>query len=132
MTTKSMWKGLETNNEPELTRTPFTVLKDQALALTEATENRLRGRATRSVDEDGDSFNAELYVSMRLQSFRDYRLTILTVEYPRQFFPLRMYDAINDRTFDCKNQDEFEMRLQEILGSPDTTKAIKELLGHTL
>lgn len=131
MTTKSMWKGLEANREPELTRTPFTVLNDQAEALTEATGNRLIGATTRSVDRGGD-FDAELYVSIRLQLFSNYRLTILTVDYPRQFFPLQMYDAINDRTFECKNQDEFEMRLQEILGSPNTTKAIKELMNHTI
>ena len=99
MTTQSMWGGLETHDEP--TRTPITVLRNQAEILTEETDGRLRGRTTRSFD--ADTFHAELYVSMRLRSLRDYRLTVLTVDYPRNFFPLRIYDSINDRSFDCKN-----------------------------
>ena len=107
-------------------RTPYTILKEQAEKLTELTGYTLHGEVAQR--EWGGKFKVGLLI--RVPALDDYRFEILEVTYNIDLYPLELQDVVHQRRASCNNEEEFLAEVKKVLQSPEIRSAISVLLSQ--
>jgi hypothetical protein len=121
---KSLWGDL---SDLEIVRTPKEILKEQADALTEATEGVLVGRVG-AASGTGNSFSLEL--SVFVPRLNNYTYTILTADHKIDLYPVRVFPSTTQRYVTCENEQTFIKALEEILSSKEVKRILSRLLSQ--
>jgi len=125
MSVENLWGDLPLGEE---TRTPYTILLEQATLLTEMTKEALVGHVSRIRREEGlFTFNLEI----SSQAIRRYSYRLLQVDFPPSLYPLSMSDFTNDVKYGSENEEEFIKGLGEILSSEKVKKVVLGLLSQS-
>jgi hypothetical protein len=125
---KSLWGDL---SQPEIVRTPFTILKEQAGILSEATSGLLIGDVYRAQIEEPKSVVNVLVLRVIAPSLDNYHYSILEVNHDITLYPLEVRGLVGNGTYSkqCGSEEAFEQALGEILSSPAVRKVISALLS---
>jgi len=122
---ENLWGDLPLGKE---TRTPYTILREQAVLLTEMTKEALEGNVSRIRREAGIfTYNLEI-ASLAI---RRYSYRLLQVDFPPSLYPLSMSDFTNDLEYKSENEEEFIKVLGEILSSEKVKKVVLGLLSQS-
>lgn len=125
MSVENLWGDLSLGKE---TRTPYTILREQADLLNEMTEEALVGHVTRIRREAGlFTFNLEI----SSEAIRRYSYRLLQVDFPPSLYPLTMSDFTNDVEYESENEEKFIKDLGEILSSEKVKKAVLGLVSQS-
>jgi len=123
MSLESLWGEL-----PDTTglSTPVTILREQALLLTEMTNRVLegvvgvwKGRSTGVLVADLDIIAPVL---------DNYQVSIVRIKHDVQLYPVNLQNMLSGRTYEATNEDEFINALRDMLTSPEVRRAITGLL----
>ena len=120
---------------PDVTdiRTPLSILREQASALTEQTKGVLVGDVkTQSVNNGALEIDLELFVP----ALNNYRYRILTYRQPVQFYPGELFPANkreNNRLpfIPILNEEEFISEIKNTLSSASIKSVLTSLLAQT-
>jgi hypothetical protein len=121
---KSLWGDL---SDLEIVRTPKEILKEQADALTEATEGVLVGRVDAAAGPGG-SFSNELNVLV--PRLNNYTYTILTATHKIDPYPVRVLVNTTQRYATCEDEQNFINVLEAILSSKEVKHVLSRLLSQ--
>jgi len=122
---ENLWGDLSLDKE---TRTPYTILREQANLLTEMTEEALAGIVIRIRREPG-LFTYNLEISS--QAIPKYSYRLLQVNFPPLLYPLTMADFTNDVEYESENEEKFIKDLGEILSSEKVKKVVLGLRSQS-
>jgi hypothetical protein len=129
MSSKNLW-GDVTSAAP--VRTPTTILKEQATALTEMTKGTLFGKVNVSTDLEG---GFEILLSIIAPAINNYTFEVVLVEHGIELYPAKMVAAWDrfkpGKEVKCKNEDELTDALGRILGSDQVTRVIMSLISQS-
>jgi hypothetical protein len=120
---KSLWGDL---SDLEIVRTPKEILKEQAEALTEATEGVLVGR----VDASGPANNFSYELNVVVPRLNNYTYTIVTATHQIDLYPVRVYVNTTQRWQSCENEQNFVSVLEAILSSKEVKRILSRLLSQ--
>lgn len=124
---KSLWGDL---SQPTIVRTPFTILKEQASILSEATSGLLVGDVWRFQDHGQQNAVSNLILRIVAPSLDNYHYSILEVTHDIKLYPLTLNSlTTNSYEEQCDSEEAFEKALGEILSSPEVRKIISALLS---
>ena len=117
---QSLWKIPDTTH----LRTPVTVLKEQASALTDATEGILVGE----VRTNPGSTQEQLQYSLEIvvPSLNQYRYRVITLVQPLGMYPLNI--LVGNVSSRVSNEEELIKKLGEILGSERVQRVLASLI----
>jgi hypothetical protein len=128
MPSKNLWGDL-TSIEP--VRTPTTVLKEQAYALTKIMKGTLYGKI--EVNNHQNRFEIELYITA--PTLNNYRFDVVHVNHGIEIYPAKVVASWDRYTagkeVQCQNEKELIDALGQILGSKQVTHVITSLLSQT-
>ena len=113
---------------PELTtmRTPLSILREQAGALTEQTHGALVG----IVEADkGKGYVLVIRLDVSVPALNDYRYRILTYEQPIDLYPGILYGP-DDSISNPVNESDFTSAIKEALSSPRVKNVLTSLLSQ--
>jgi len=128
MSSKSLWGSI--GDEPVF-RTPTAILKEQAAALAQQTDDLLRGKVV--VVAKADTFLLDLSIVAPLLD--NYKFDVLHVEhgveqYPASIVPAWLrYQAGEVRK--CANEESFTAALESILSSERVRKIVHALIAQS-
>lgn len=129
MSSKNLWGDL-TSAVP--VRTPTTILKEQATALTEMTKGTVFGKVKVSTSTGG-GFEILLYIIA--PAINNYTFEVVFVEHGIELYPAKVVPAWDRYTsakqVKCKNEDELTDALGRILGSDQVTRVIMSLISQS-
>jgi len=121
---KSLWGDL---SQPEIVRTPFTILKEQAAILSNATSGLLIGDVERFQNQSQENV---VVLRVIAPSLDNYHYSILAVTHDIKLYPLSLRNlAIDSYEKQCNSEEAFEQALGEALSSPEVRKVISSLLA---
>jgi len=124
---KSLWGDL---SQPEIVRTPFTILKEQAAILSKATNGLLVGDVERAQSTGQQNVFSILVLRVIAPSLDGYSYSILEVNHDIRLYPLNLRNLTGDENSkQCDSEETFEQALGEILSSPAVRKVISALLS---
>ena len=123
MSPKNLWGDL---SDLEIVRTPKDILKEQADFLTRATEGVLVGNVG-EIDVRGD-FRYDFDVIV--PSVNNYTLTLLSIQYGLQLYPVRVSGRAIRVTETCDDEKEFEAVLTKVLSSKEVKLILSRLLSQ--
>lgn len=120
----SLWVIPDVSN----VRTPMTMLKEQATALSEETEGLLRG----NVFTSSSAVDTELYITLSIivPALNNYRFDVLTYNQPITMFPGTLHSAVGNKGYRINNEQEFDARLQSILASTEVSGVVAALIAQ--
>ena len=124
METQNLWPDFTI----ETTKSPKTILKEQAGHLMEKTNNVLSAEVDTSQSKE-KIFHNFYIVAPAINNYR-YRVLLLTHEV--FFYPLEIIWVEKAVQYGAKNQDEFLNILSEIFNAPETVRVISSLLSQSL
>jgi len=106
-------------------RAPLTMLREQANALTEATDGQLRGHVTTT------SFSNYLNISLSVvaPALDGYTVEIITYRQPALIYP-GTFESIEGGSVTIKNEKEFSETLKSVLSSTAMQRMIASLLSQ--
>jgi hypothetical protein len=107
-------------------RTPLTILREQASALSDATNGYLYGNA--ELTTSGDTFHVDL--SIVAPSLDNYTFIVLSVTYNVYLYPVEIYFHATTRVERANNESEFEDILKKLLAAPEIQKVIVGLISQ--
>ena len=113
---------------PELTtmRTPLSILREQAGALTEQTHGALVG----IVEADkGKGYVLVIRLEVSVPALNDYRYRILTYEQPIDLYPGILYGPDDSISYPV-NESDFTSAIKEALSSPRVKNVLTSLLSQ--
>jgi hypothetical protein len=129
MSSKNLWGDI-TSGEP--VRTPTTILKEQATALTEMTKGTLVGKVALGGDP-GSGFEIALYVIT--PAINNYRFDVLYVMHGIELYPAYVMPAwdrfLKKERVQCQDENELADALGRILSSEKVTRSIKSLISQS-
>ncbi|HUB11728.1 MAG TPA: hypothetical protein VMB34_07200 [Acetobacteraceae bacterium] len=107
-------------------RTPLTILREQATALTEQTKGTLVGEAT-VLSQPSQMLSIGL--SIRVLALNDDKYRILTYEQPVTMYPGSLTSNLGDGMIRIvKSEDEFVKELKRLLSSQEAQRLLTSLL----
>jgi hypothetical protein len=117
-------------NIPDISnlRTPITIIKEQATALSEATGGLLRGDVTTSRSAHDETLF--LTLSVIVPALNNYKYNILTYWQPVRLFPGDLHYSAENKVYRISNEKEFDERLKSILGSEEVGAVIGALIAQ--
>lgn len=108
-------------------RTPYSILLEQAKALTEASDGLLVGEVERTTATD--YFRNTLNVVV--PELNNYSFEVLYVTHGIQLFPARMFPSFGHQGgYELADASALEKDLEKLLASPQITNAIASLLAQ--
>ncbi|MCL5278490.1 MAG: hypothetical protein M1376_01115 [Planctomycetes bacterium] len=129
MTQESLW-GEWGSLIPE--RTPTTVLKEQATALSELTKGVLFGRV---VVNNLTSGKFDIVLSIVAPAVNDYEFDVLHVRHGIDLYPATVLippePSVPRKEVACTNEDELKTALASILGSDRVRQVIGALIAQS-
>jgi len=124
---KSLWGDL---SQPEIVRTPFTILKEQAAILSKATNGLLVGDVERFQNQGQQNVVSTLVLRVVAPSLDNYNYSVLEVTHNIKLYPLKLRNsATPGYEKQCDSEEAFEEALGEILSSAEVRKVISALLS---
>lgn len=123
METKNLWGdlGALTTVKP-----PAVILKEQAEILTEKTKGLLRGEALKKTEGTWFEFDLNIVVPR----MGNYTTTVLKIRYPLDFFPLVIYDKVNEVKHECEGEESFVESLGRVLQSGGVRRILSSLISQ--
>ncbi|SRR5260221_8681887 len=125
---KNLWGEISTE---QLLRTPTSVLREQATALTKATKAILEGHV-RVSSRDG---LFAITLSIVAPTIDNYEFDVVYATHGVDLYPVTVapdWDRYSrDAQVDCDDEDELLAALEKILGSSRVQRVIKSLLAQS-
>jgi hypothetical protein len=110
----------------EALRTPLTILREQATALTEQTKGTLIGEAEVLNQQDK---GLSIGLSIRVPALNDYKYRILTYDQPVMMYPGTLKGNLGAPGIDViQNEDQFVEQLKGLLSSQAAQRLLTSLL----
>jgi hypothetical protein len=106
-------------------KTPLSILREQASALTEQTKGTLVG----VVETKSDGGRMEDRLEISVPSLNDYRYRILTYEHTIELYPGTVLANLNHSV---SNKNEFIELVRQILSSDRTRNVLTSLLSQAV
>ena len=126
METRDLWGELP---DADRTRSPQTLLAEQAVLLGQKTGNVLEGKMeTKAAPSD------QIWATLSIvaPSLGGYRYPVCKLEYPvLMLYPLLINDYVNARKFKCSDEKELIEAIEQILTSEPLRKVISALLRRS-
>lgn len=130
---KNLWGDLST---VEIVRTPYVILKEQAIILTEATNSLLIGSVDKKNFESNHGLDKYLYnfsceLKIIAPSIDNYSVSIAEIYYPKAFYPLTIKNLVTQTySIECKSEEDVDTKLKDVLSSKKVKKVIFGLLNE--
>ena len=105
---------------------PANILKEQATALTAATNGMLQGAVSRS-QSGGDSKLALLIIAKALNN---YTYTLLTVEHGITLYPVAIFFLPTGIYVRANDEPAFRQALKDLIGSDESGRIVAGLLAQ--
>jgi len=121
---QSFWRIPNTDS----IRTPLSILKEQASALTEQTGGALRGFVRRDVAGNDLILTLRIVVS----ALNNYSIDLIKYWQPVQMYPGNLEFTLKPVNMTVENEEQFRKALMEILSSDEVTRIIASLLSQAL
>jgi hypothetical protein len=133
---KNLWGKLPLE---EAIRTPLIILREQATLLTQMTNAVLEGVVTNHrVRDASDEFNPfgprktfRATLSIEAPALDGYVFQVLQVNYDLALYPVEVNDLVNNKTYECADQDNFEEVMRTILSAEAVLRAVGMLLAQS-
>src|SRR2546426_1154419 len=101
-------------------RTPYTVLREQAAALTEMTKGSLVGEVTMNQE----SQNISLTLRIRAPALSNYIYVVLHARHTLSLYPVQFWGPGGGFVFVCSSEDDFKTKLGAFLKSDEVRKVV--------
>jgi len=122
MSTENMWGEIV---EPVSERTPTSILREQALVLSQLT----KGVLIASIEQEPTANNTLIYhFAITAPAINNHKFAILTVQYSITIYPLTLTDHTTHVQRQCLNEEAFTSTLEGILSSTQVKRVIAALL----
>lgn len=129
-TTKNLWGELPL---AEVTRTPATILREQATQLTELTKGLLEGEVTSGKIENNPRMPLFHRLSIIAPAMDNYKYIVMDIYHNIIFYPVLVVDmAVHANNTECENELEFLSAIEKILSSASVHKAVAALLSQSV
>ena len=125
---KSLWP--ESIASPTAEKAPVVILREQAVLLGQKTGNVVEGYVTKGAPETfrGEDFIYEFWLKAPVL---DYRVRLLRVEHPIEFYPLTLSVERTGQHVRADDEESFLNLLSEVFSSADTVKMIQSLVAQS-
>ncbi|MGH6668638.1 hypothetical protein R3O55_012745 [Bacteroides hominis] len=138
MEDKNLWGTFNITD----TRSPKSILQEQAGFLSEATKNILKGEVSESTISQLTSAFIAKYAPITktpqiikctfyvvAPKMANYKMALFEVTYSiLEFYPITINDLINGRDLEAQNKDEFIHHLTEVIQNESIRKIIQNLI----
>jgi hypothetical protein len=126
--TESFWTIPDTTN----LRTPVTILKEQAEAVTQATNGVLNGeiRAYSRNSLERADFKSGTQLAITVPFLKDYSVILLNYDHNITMYPGVIKDNFGNNSFIINNELEFVNSLKDIFSSEKTKMILANLLSQ--
>ncbi|MGO8837607.1 MAG: hypothetical protein ACLQAH_16425 [Limisphaerales bacterium] len=122
MSTENMWGEIV---EPVGERTPTSILREQALVLSQLT----KGVLIASIEQEPTANNTLIYnFAITAPAINNHKFAILTLQYSITIYPLTLTDHTTHVQRQCLNEEAFTSTLNGILSSTQVKRVIAALL----
>lgn len=120
--TDSFWKI----PKPENIKLPIVILREQAVALTKATNGILRGEVA-TVNQD-----QKLFIQLRLvvPALDDYTVSVLTYRQPMQIYPGELSSQFRDGAIKIQSLEAFNRIVRMLLASEKMQRTLAGLIAQ--
>lgn len=120
---RNFWKIPDVKNK----KTPYSILLEQATALTTDTDGLLVGEVHRRTA--GQMFYNDLKIVV--PQLGPFIFDVLSVVHDINLFPVRMFPSWgNEGGYTLNTESDLERELESLLGSPEIEKVIEGLLAQ--
>ncbi len=111
--------------EPVGERTPTSILREQALVLSQLT----KGVLIASIEQEPTANNTLIYnFAITAPAINNHKFAILTLQYSITIYPLTLTDHTTHVQRQCLNEEAFTSTLNGILSSTQVKRVIAALL----
>ncbi|MGA3189411.1 MAG: hypothetical protein ABSF22_20090 [Bryobacteraceae bacterium] len=117
---KNLWGDL---SSLEIVRTPKTILDEQAVLLTKATEGILAG----VVEDETRSRSFRYSLNVVVPALNNYKYEILEVLHPLEIYPVRLLCERPKVDATIKSEEDFEDVIAKVLSSPEVRSVLSRL-----
>ena len=127
MEPKNLWGNLPSGEEAG--RSPKTILREQAEALTEGTGRILMGK----VETTAEHSEMTHELSMVARFLSNYEVGIVRATHKAMTYPVKVYDLVGETYSlgECQTDQEFELKLAQIFTSKKVRLIITSLLSQS-
>jgi hypothetical protein len=108
-------------------RTPLSILREQAAALTEQTKGVLVGVAEARNNEHGT--NLDVTLDVNVPGLNDYRYRLLTYRQPIEMYPGHLV-VVDSGWNEIENEAEFVAAVRSVLSSDRVRNILASLRAH--
>jgi hypothetical protein len=108
-------------------RTPLTILREQATALTEQTNGLIVGRVEAKQQQDG---NLSISLEATVPALNEYSVRILNYEQPIALYPGRVYGIGIPIYETINNEDDFVVVVKKVLSSAQIKNILTSLMSQ--
>lgn len=119
----SLWVIPDVSN----VRTPMTMLKEQATALSEETDGLLRGNVSTLGSTDSDLY---IILSIIVPALNNYKFDLLTYTQPITMFPGTLDSNAESKRYRINNEQDFDDSLKVILSSTAVSSIVAALIAQ--
>jgi hypothetical protein len=111
-------------------RTPLSILREQASALTEQTKGAIVG----SVETRTDNGTLDVHLTLIVPALNDYRHRILTYKQPIDLYPGHLVASGQEmaRFIEISDENQFVSEVKGILSSDRTKNILTSLLAQVV
>ena len=109
-------------------RTPLSILREQATALTEQTNGALVGNV--GIFKDGVGADLVVSLSVEVPALDDYAYRLLQYRQPVDGYPGRLHLAWEERFFEFRDEEEFVSAIKDALSSDKVRQIVGSLLSQ--
>lgn len=120
----SLWGELPSDDS---LRPPILILREQAAALGEATNNVLQGEVHTQRDDDDLDTTLDIVAPV----LDNYRYTVLAVRHGVELYPLRMYSQVYREWRQVEDEADFVAQLEQLLKSKEIHRVVAALLAQS-
>lgn len=122
---KNLWPELKFDS----VITPKAILTEQAYSLSRLTKNVLKG----SVHAGGNKENLIFNLGIIAPALNNYTLDICTIQHKLvKWYPLTVTTRPQNKSYSCKDEEEFIGLLKNILRNNDLLMGIKSLYAQSV
>jgi hypothetical protein len=107
-------------------RTPLSILKEQAAALTEQTKGTLVGMVEVQTKSTG---NLEIHLEVSVPALNDYRYRLVTYSQPIELYP-GLLTVLNGIVGRVPNEADFILQIKRALSSEKVKNILTSLLSQ--
>ena len=110
------------------TKTPLSIMKEQAAALTDATDGQLIGDINSSLVKGSDLTN--IFFSIIVPSMSNYTYVLMRYRQPVLLYPGALYDLTEEGVYEIGDEEDFLEAIKTIIQSEGVNRVIVSLLSQ--